>query len=189
MFEALRCPLRRGPQPVKGGTSGQTGWMANGPVRTDVARISSLCSRLLARLVLRERCPPERLGSDPLRTTLRHSLLACFCGGNLEDRVEVLRYAHERGCPWDESTLPLLCCWAMAPQGAAVGARAWLPVGRKHLLATVLLWEGTSRYCGTRTSAAAVAAGHLCFFSLRNLGMRRGGEVLARLQGRPHDAA
>jgi hypothetical protein len=32
------CPPRRGPQPVKGGTAGQTGWAADGPVRTDAAR-------------------------------------------------------------------------------------------------------------------------------------------------------
>ena len=50
-------------------------------------------------------------------------------GGHLE----VLRYAHEQGCPWDEWTCSC-AAQGRASRGAAVCARAWLPVGRAHLL-------------------------------------------------------
>jgi hypothetical protein len=37
MFSA-QMPSRRGPQPLMGGAAWQTGWVADGPVRTDVTR-------------------------------------------------------------------------------------------------------------------------------------------------------
>jgi hypothetical protein len=64
--------------------------------------------------------------------------------------LEMLRLAREHGCPWDERTCALPRRAARAPEGAAVGAGAPLPVG---------LVDGFLRRCVGAPGGGAVGVG------------------------------
>jgi len=73
--------------------------------------------------------------------------------------LQMLRWAREHGCPWDERTCALPRRAARAPEGAAVGAGAPLPVARgtRRRVSTPLR-GGTWRWCSGRGNTAATVA-------------------------------